>query len=254
MGVNEWKLSVLDFEDGPYLDQNITDTTMTASAASGSITITASNTQGINNDQGFLAGDSGRIIRLDTGSGNTVAWGWGVITAVTSDKVVTVQTREDFGTTATTKWRLGAWSDTTGWPAVVGFFEQRVVWGNTPTQVDRFWMSKAGLDQVNSYAPTTLDGAVNADNAITYQIADDQVNAIHWIDGGDVLMIGTASAEYVVRSSDFRASVAPDDIEVKRQATRGSGRVHRKRDASGSAFPALLPETARQSPACRPSV
>jgi hypothetical protein len=37
-----WTLNDIDFTDGPYLDENITDTTLYASANTGSVTITAS--------------------------------------------------------------------------------------------------------------------------------------------------------------------------------------------------------------------
>jgi hypothetical protein len=50
--------------DGPYLDVNTTTTTLTPSGTSGSITVTASSTTGINNNTGFQTTDVGRHIRL----------------------------------------------------------------------------------------------------------------------------------------------------------------------------------------------
>jgi hypothetical protein len=87
-------------------------------------------------------------------------------------------------------------------------------------------MSKAGTAKIEEFAPSDFDGSVNPDNAITYQIADDQVNAIHWMDGGDVLVVGTASGEYVIRAGGSEA-VTPTNIQVKRQTTRGSDRFVR---------------------------
>jgi hypothetical protein len=57
-------LSVQAFTDGPYLDLNQTTTTLTPGGLSGSITMTASSTIGINNDNGFQATDVGRAIRF----------------------------------------------------------------------------------------------------------------------------------------------------------------------------------------------
>jgi hypothetical protein len=50
-------LDDIDFVDGPYLDENITDTTIYASSDTGSVTITASADL-------FTSGDVGRLIRL----------------------------------------------------------------------------------------------------------------------------------------------------------------------------------------------
>lgn len=53
------------FQDGPYFDLNNTSTTLTLSATSGTVNVTASGTNGINNGQGFLASDVGRHIRFE---------------------------------------------------------------------------------------------------------------------------------------------------------------------------------------------
>jgi hypothetical protein len=52
-----WTLNDIDFTDGPYLDENITDTTLYASANTGSVTITAS-------ADTFASTDVGRLIRF----------------------------------------------------------------------------------------------------------------------------------------------------------------------------------------------
>ena len=219
--VNEWVLEVLDFVDGPYRDPNADDTvTLAPNAASGPAVAVAASADV------FAVGDSGRILRLNNPASGT-DWGWGVITAVTDARTATVNVREPFATAnATSQWRLGAWSDTTGYPSAITFFEQRLAFANTAAEPDRFWMSKSGTANIERFAPSDVDGSVNADNAITYQIADDQVNAIHWMDGGDVLVVGTASGEYVIRAGGSDA-VTPTNIQVKRQTTRGSDRFVR---------------------------
>ena len=52
-----WTIGDIDFTDGPYLDENITDTTLYASADTGSVTITASADL-------FASTDVGRLIRF----------------------------------------------------------------------------------------------------------------------------------------------------------------------------------------------
>lgn len=59
-----WTLTEIDFIDGPYLDENITTTTMNPSGTTGSITITASAQAGVNDGDGFLSTDVGRLIRI----------------------------------------------------------------------------------------------------------------------------------------------------------------------------------------------
>ena len=52
-----WSLTNIDFVDGPYLDENITDTTLYASADTGSVTLTASANL-------FASTDVGRLVRF----------------------------------------------------------------------------------------------------------------------------------------------------------------------------------------------
>ncbi|MGP1395402.1 MAG: hypothetical protein ACTS3R_07810 [Inquilinaceae bacterium] len=223
LGPINWTLTVLDFIDGPYLDVNTGPTTLTPSATSGSVTVTASGIAGINDGAGFQAGDSGRVIRIDNPASG-VDWGWGVITAVSSTTQVTVQVREAFATTgATGKWRLGAWSETTGWPTTVTFIEERLGLGNTDHQPQNFWLSRT--NKPDTFSPSDFDGTVNADNAIAYEIADDRVNAIRWMSAGDSLVIGSAGAEFVVNSGNRAEPLTPTNILVKRQTTWGSSPV-----------------------------
>jgi len=76
-------LSDVAFEDGPYLDENVETTTLTPSATTGSITITASAVTGINDDTGFQSTDVGRIVRI-----GHVASAWAATTAYSVGDVV----------------------------------------------------------------------------------------------------------------------------------------------------------------------
>ena len=85
-GHTSWTIEQIDFLDGPYLDINAETTTLTPSATSGSITLTASAVTGINDNTGFQSTDVGRLVRFKDSGGN---WSWLEITAVTSTTVVT---------------------------------------------------------------------------------------------------------------------------------------------------------------------
>src|SRR5210317_1417763 len=130
-GHTSWSLDEVEFTDGPYLAVNTTSTTMSPSATTGSgITITASaNT--------FVSTDVGRLINFSNG--------YAKITAFSSATSVTIDIKDDFdNTTATADWKLGAFSDTTGHPSCVSFYEQRLVFAGTTSEPQTIFFSKAG--------------------------------------------------------------------------------------------------------------
>ena len=209
------------FKDGPYLDVNTTSTTIQASATSGSVTITASSTTGINDNQGFLSTDVGRLIRIKNRSGG--GWTWYEITAVNSTTQVTATVKGDNAdsTVATTDWRLGAWSDTTGWPSFVAFHAGRLWWARTDTQPQTVWSSRVG--QFDNYAPSDNQGTVADDDGIAATANTDQVNEVRWmmsLQRG--LLLGSAGAELLVRPADSTNGISPTNIEIVRQSGRGS--------------------------------
>ena len=89
----DWTLEEVAFTDGPYLDTNVTTTTLNPSAATGTIAITANTTEGVNGGQGFLSTDEGRLVSLK--HGNT--WGWARITGVNATTAVDAEVEGDFG-------------------------------------------------------------------------------------------------------------------------------------------------------------
>jgi hypothetical protein len=227
-----WTLTEIDFKDGPYLSLNKTSTTITASHKDGTgRTITASS--GI-----FSATDVGRLIRKE----DTAKWGYAKITAYNSPTSVTVDILGDFhSTSATADWRLGAWSQTTGWPGSVVFFQERLVFAYTDTQPQTIWMSCAG--DYENFQPTGVvgevypaDSSVNDDNAITYTIASNKVNAIRWMDAASNLVVGTAGAEWIAKQATNADPLSPTNIQVLQQTTYGSDAVPARRVGNATLF------------------
>jgi hypothetical protein len=266
-----WTISDIVFTDGPYQTENITTTTMTPGAASGTgVTFTASAVTGINSDTGFQATDVGRLISVghqasawatstsyavnaiarnsgnvykvikagtSAGSGGPtsegdeivdsgvtwkflrdggVHWGYGVVASRASTTVITVDITEALGgTSAETKWRLGAWSNTTGFPAAVAFYEQRLFWAGSSDQPQTLWGSKSG--DIENHTPGTLD-----DDPVIYTLATDQVNVIRWLSPGRVMVIGTVGGEFTISGSTAVAALTPTNVRVVREGTRGS--------------------------------
>lgn len=228
-GHDTWSLVEVAWQDGPWLDENETTTTLTFSAATAGLgrTCTASAVTGINDGDGFKTTDVGRLIRLTDG---TVNWGWGIIVGWTSTTVVTVDIKRTVVVaTAETKWRLGAWSGTTGYPSVGAFYEQRLFAANTTDQPQTLWGSQTGdFENMAPDSPntdgTTWAGTVQDDDALDYTISADDVNAIRGLSPGeDALVILTAGGEWVPSSTG--ATLTPTDIAIRRQTTHGSAQV-----------------------------
>jgi len=220
-GHSGWSLEEVDFADGPWLSINVSGTKLTPGATTGKdVAITADSTTGINAGRGFMASDVGRLIRIEHGS----SWGWAVITAVNSSISVTADIRRAFGAaTPSDQWRLGAWSDTTGWPRAVTFYESRSVWAGTAKQPQTVWMSQSGDFQ--NMQPDDGTGLVADDDAITRTVASQTVNAIYWIVPAGKLVAGTTANQLVMRSTLQDEPVTPVNFTVKPQTTRACADV-----------------------------
>ena len=217
-GHTSWFLDDVEFTAGPLQDHNIELTTLTASATTGNgITITASDVTGINGDLGFQTTDAGRLIHLGTGKGLAK------IVTVSSTLVVVANVIETLSTTsATTDWSLGAWSITTGYPSCVSFYEQRLVFAGTTEQPQTLWFSKSG-DYENF--DENYHGTVADDDAITYTIASNQVNAIRFLSATRTLIVGTVGGEFSVSGGGTDDPVTPTNILIKKQSNHGCANI-----------------------------
>ena len=98
------------------------------------------------------------------------------------------------------------------------FFEQRLVFANTNTNPQTLWFSKAG-DYENFTTGT------NADDAMIYTIASNQVNAIQYLKAVRTLIVGTSGGEFTVSADGTDASITPTNVTIKRQSSFGSSGV-----------------------------
>ena len=209
-GHTSWTLTTVDFTNGPYLDTNTSTTTITASAQTVGTgrTFTASAST-------FVSSDVDRLIRFRDGHAK--------VTGFTSATVVTVQILVDTGSaTASTDWSLGAFSDTTGYPSSVTFFEQRLVFAGTLNNPQTIYFSKSG-DYENMDA--NIGGTVADDDAIVYTIASNQVNAIRFLSPTRTLIIGTAGGEFAVYGGGDNDAITPTNIIIKKQSNYGGANV-----------------------------
>lgn len=210
-GHTAWTLTPVGFRDGPYGEGNISPITLTPSATTGTVTVTASAAL-------FAAADVGRALRLS--SGTPAIYGWAVIDTYISATQVTATVKSNFGAaTPSDDWNLGAWYRAGTWPAAVAFYEERLFFGGSTEKPQTVWGSLSG--DFENFAPTEPDGILADDNAVTFTIATDQVNAIRWLSPGQVLAVGTTGGEFVLHASASDAPITPTNIQVKRQTTRG---------------------------------
>ena len=216
-GHTSWTLTDVDFTKGPMQDANTTDTTLNpgATAVGTGVSLAASATTGINGGSGFQSTDVGRFVFLHGG--------YAKITAVTDTTNATIEILTTLSaSTATADWRLGAFSDTTGHPSCVTFFEQRLVFAGTTEQPQTIFFSRSG-DYENMDA--NIGGTVADDDAIIYTIASNQVNAIRFMTATRTLIIGTAGGEFTVSGGGTDSAITPTNILIKKQSNHGSANV-----------------------------
>ncbi len=216
-GHTSWSLVDDIITNGPFMDHNIETTTLSPSHKSvgQTTTVTASSTTGINSNQGFLSTDVGRLLHITEGHLK--------ITSVTSTTVVVGTVIVDLNETGSTiDFALGSFSDTTGYPSCVTFFEQRLVFAATLSQPQTIFFSKSGdyENMDDGYHETVAD-----DDAIVYTIASNQVNAIRFMTATRTLIIGTAGGEFAVSGGGTDIAITPTNILIKKQSNNGAANV-----------------------------
>lgn len=206
--VDTFSIADETFEYPPFLDENLTATTLNPSATTGSITITASAAL-------FAATDVDRFVRIDYSGSD----GYAKITGFTSDTVVNADVVKTLaGSSAVTTWRLGAFSETTGYPSSIAFFEQRLMYAGTITDPQTLWGSKSSI--YNDFETGTED-----DDSVKYTITSDQVNAIRWLSSGKSLTIGTVGGEFLLSASSREEAITPSNIKIVRQTEYGGAYI-----------------------------
>ena len=226
-GALSWSLNTISLLDGPYAILNTTTTTLTPSGTTGSVTVTASATTGINSGAGFQANDVGRSLRFKSGS----TWGWGTITAVTSTTVVTVSVTTAFAsTTASSVWRLGVWygvegaSATANYPRTVVFNQDRLVWAGAASYPNR--IDGSNTSDYENFAPSGSDGTIADSNAISFSLNSTKVDVVQWLKSDEWgLLAGTASGEWVIAASTSQTAITPTNVTAKMTTAYGSASV-----------------------------
>jgi len=164
---------------------------------------------------GWRSGDVGKYVRAMGGMAK--------ITTFTSATVVKAQILALFSSAPSTApfetlagtWTIEdeSWSAVNGYPQVVSFYEQRLMFGGSTAQPQTVWGS-ATADYEN-FALGAL-----ATDAVSYTIASNEVERLMWMVSSRVLLIGALAREY--RASGGQSAITPSNIDIRGETSYGS--------------------------------
>jgi hypothetical protein len=117
------------------------------------------------------------------------------------------------GTSASTIWEEGKWSDLRGWPTAVGIHEGRMWWAG------QNGVQGSISDAFDSFDETFLGDAGTIDRTV----GSGPVDTINWILSLKGMLVGAQGAEYSVRSSSLDEPLTPTNFNLKASSTQGSG-------------------------------
>lgn len=217
-----WTLLPLDAQDGPYFDVNGVElATFTIAAGLAGDTGVLASISGqaiatINDGQGFVPTDVGRIVRFKVpGDPN---WGWCKITAVSNRQNIVVTLKTDTaGGAGVESWAMGAWSDTTGWPKCSVFHEDRLWFASTDAQPQHIFGSVIG--DYDNFAADNAEGIapeVQADSAIVIPVNDDLVNTIFWLKSDAKGLIALTDGGNFLAEATEENTITPTNLKVVR--------------------------------------
>lgn len=216
-GDRSWSWEQAPIRQGPFEDENVNSTlTITLGAATG-FAVTCTATLGI-----FKSTDVGRHIRFPVSASPDLGGkSWGIIVGYTSATVVTVDIMRDSIVGAQTKFSLGSWAATTGFPKHVEFFKQRAFYANNGAQPSTIWGSQsADIDNMYPESAANPGITIQDDDAVVYKLVERQVNEIVGLSVARDLIVLTTGSEIPV--SSIGAAITPTDVQASPQTSYGS--------------------------------
>lgn len=210
---DSWTITAFDWTDAtsavadrwpPFQNINTTAITLDPSAVTGvGIDVVASAAF-------FSAGHVGAFFKHDGGMYK--------ITAVTDSTNAVATVIDDLtGHAATADWYESSWSLYRGFPSVVTFFEERLVFANNDNEPQTIWMSESDdyEDFVVAATPVDTDG-------VTVTILAERINVIKWLISDRKLLIGTTGGEWWLTGDTSENAVTPSSVLVRNATSHGS--------------------------------
>lgn len=119
---------------------------------------------------------------------------------------------------ATLRWSFAAWDSTLGYPDLVAFFRERLVFARG----SQLWFSVAG--DLENFA--SRDGAETLpDSAISLEIASGQINDAVWMSPAEGLLVGTKGAEFSISEVSSSDVFGPGNVQAREETAYGSRQV-----------------------------
>lgn len=118
----------------------------------------------------------------------------------------------------TNTWRLGAFSETTGWPKCISWFQSRLFLANTPANPNAIWYSQTGLPE--GFAPSGFDGTVTDAHGGMIQLLG-RADEILWLHEAPRLQIGTAGAIRSLGGTDSNDAFGPRNVSQRYEVGGG---------------------------------
>ena len=171
-----------------------------------------------------------------TVSSTAALWTWGQITAITNSNSCSIDILGPAALYAlpVVTWRLGVYSDTTGYPTC-GLFHEGRFWfgGAAPNRFDASMVDGITKDGIAIMSPTGPgannvsvlsgvidDGTVTDANAISYKLEAHDQNPILWFAPDHLgVIVGTGGGEWLLSASQLSDPLTPTSIQAK-QVTR----------------------------------
>lgn len=199
--------------------------------------------------QTTIAGTAGGTAPTGTGytiSDGAVTWryigvfdtwlSWGTITAIISPTQASItMTRLSPVIGYALSWWFGAWSGTTGYPACVAFFGDRLIFGGMTAYPNRVDGSRVG--EYSDFALSDQDGLVTDAHAISFAVLSKQRNQVVWMSSHEQgLVIGTTGGEFLVAPGGQDGTLTPTSVIARQTTSFGSADVEPVRVGQATLF------------------
>lgn len=156
---------------------------------------------------------------------NQTQTGQALITGYTSGTEVDAEVRVPFGaTTATRSWRIGSWSDVSGWPRVPVIHDDRL-----------HWFDDDGRDyasEVDDYVD--FDDTIEGDSApFVRTVQGGKLEGVQWAKSEERLLVGTIGFEATIQANEFDGALTRTDFTSRKFSRRGCSDVNAATHHSG---------------------
>lgn len=154
-------------------------------------------------------GDVNKFVKVNNGLVKITA-----VATATSASAKVLKALDNTTAAVGSAWTLEveSWSSARGYPAAVGFYEQRLFYARTNTQPQTIWGSIIG--EFENFAVGTDD-----DDALDFTLTGQ--NPIRWLSAKAELAVGTYGGEFIMGATND-AALSPTNLKIRDQTAHGS--------------------------------